>query len=563
MREATRYFGLRASATVLAAILLTVSASQGLSLVRVSGEQRIEARVDAVVGSTAEGLLPGIMKLEPLGEAALPRLREKFAAAPAGSVHQLHAALALALLGEPDEDFLVRSIALAPAKECRNILTALRPLTPSVVGKLLDHANVETQSAVRARYAITLLQLGDPRGAQAALALVPDPQYRTAFIHGFDAWHANLSELVNLLRRDLAETLRDNTGHPALRSGLCAALGTVDAESLEDRERKELVDLLRDLYTTDPDGGTHNAAGWALWKWTGERPSLEFPIGPSADRHWFISPHGLTLLEIPLDPGRFTWQKSDTGPHEIELTRIFYACDRGVPQRLFLKFLDEIAQDPDEEPLQEWNQDEFMRANTEPDHPVRRISWFDAVRFCNWLSRKEGKQACYTFEGNESKVVNGKQRNWPIWRFDRDADGYRLPTAAESEYACRAGSATQYFFGDDRDTELLLHYGWFAGNSGERVHAGGEKPPNGWGLFDVYGNLLEWCWDWQWEGSTMTQWVDPLGPPEGTLRVTRGHFFGSGHSFLKGSASRFELRPDVRILGAGFRVVCGPPSPRH
>jgi len=136
------------------------------------------------------------------------------------------------------------------------------------------------------------------------------------------------------------------------------------------------------------------------------------------------------------------------------------------------------------------------------DCPVDKVSWNDAIDFANALSKKEGLEPAY------SGVDDGV-------RWDRAANGYRLPTEAEWEYAAGAGQATLYA-GSSEPSEVA----WMAANSGERTHSVGGKQSNGWGLYDMSGNVWEWCWDWF--GAYTRSSSDPVGAPSGLYRVMRG-----------------------------------------
>ena len=127
--------------------------------------------------------------------------------------------------------------------------------------------------------------------------------------------------------------------------------------------------------------------------------------------------------------------------------------------------------------------------------------------FCNWLSRKEGRTACYERTGKKEKVNSEmREHERDVWRLVADATGYRLPTEAEWEYSCRAGTTTEFASGSDE--EMLRKYAVFQAS---RTASGGSKLPNGWGLFDMHGNVWEWCWDGYEKYDAKSPAVDPTG----------------------------------------------------
>jgi formylglycine-generating enzyme required for sulfatase activity len=181
-----------------------------------------------------------------------------------------------------------------------------------------------------------------------------------------------------------------------------------------------------------------------------------------------------------------------------------------------------------------------------PNLPVERVTWFNAISFCNRLSEIENLNPAYT--------INGQNVIW-----NREADGYRLPTEAEWEYACRAGTASAFFTGGSIATSQANYDGNRPYNNNargtfrERTSPVGSFEPNTFGLYDMHGNVGEWCWDWNTEYARGEQ-ANPIGAASGAVRVFRGGGWNHAADFLR-SARRGGLAPTNRGEYLGFRVV--------
>ncbi len=189
---------------------------------------------------------------------------------------------------------------------------------------------------------------------------------------------------------------------------------------------------------------------------------------------------------------------------------------------------------------------EFVAKVTGKDtagHPVEMVSWKDAAEFCAKLSEKEQLKPFYFRAGEKVTTLDGT--------------GYRLPTEAQWEFACRAGTTTKYWIGDQ--DEDLVQAGWFNVDSGGRTHAAGELKANPLGLFDIHGNVWEWVQDW-WEPTYYSQFqerpaLDPSGPASaGSERVIRGGGWNYEASFCRAS-SRYANDQSARYYSNGFRVA--------
>jgi formylglycine-generating enzyme required for sulfatase activity len=219
--------------------------------------------------------------------------------------------------------------------------------------------------------------------------------------------------------------------------------------------------------------------------------------------------------------------EADKRTHQVTLTKPFYVGIHEVTQEQYEKVMVQYWIEAEADPswdLHETNPSGFKG----PQNPVEQVSWEDAVEFCRKLSELPEEKAA-------GRV-------------------YRLPTEAQWEYACRAGTTTEYSFGND--AESLGDYAWYESNSGEHTHPVGEKRANPWGLYDMHGNVWEWCSDWYGEYPEGPV-TDPVGASSGSFRVFRGGSWDFTAESCR-SACRCGYVPSSRIDFNGFRVTCVP-----
>ncbi len=197
------------------------------------------------------------------------------------------------------------------------------------------------------------------------------------------------------------------------------------------------------------------------------------------------------------------------------------------------------------------------------NYPVYDVNWYDAVLYCNALTKAKGSSdTVYSYRSISGTPGNDCELSG--LSIDLSKQGYRLPTEAEWEYACRAGTTTDYYWGDDTTEAAVKQYAWYeknardsywtaphAANNGTQPVA--QKLPNAYGLYDMSGNVWEWCKDWDGDYSSGSA-TNPTGPSSGSYRVNRGGSWYSIALYLR-SAGRIGNYPDRESSYGGFRVV--------
>jgi formylglycine-generating enzyme required for sulfatase activity len=406
----------------------------------------------------------------------------------------------------------------------------------------------------RAGAAIALLRLGLREDVFGALRVGKDPESLTQFVHRCRERGVTTVELLDCLH--LADALRqtksgeDRSIEDRVLFGLLLALGEFQLDDMHESERAKLVLQLVDWYANDPSSAIHGATGWLLRHWgltEQARTVDQTPVAYEEDREWFtleiklsanqpgstseIQPtqQPLYMTFVVFGAGEYTFGSEETEPgrlkneirHIAKITRPFAILDREITR---------AECTASGLPLS------GGRSDPTPDHPAGGPNWFDAVNFCHWLTTKCG--------------LSDEHADQRLDIADNDPRGFRLPSEHEWEIACRAGMRTTYCMGSD--VQLLNHYAWLMTNTD-----GGQLPrtvrPNARGLFDLHGNVWEWCSDW-YAAYPTTLPLDPNGPADGDLRVNRGGSWGNNSTDCR-SAYRGGDEPANRVAITGFRLA--------
>ncbi|MGO9597513.1 MAG: SUMF1/EgtB/PvdO family nonheme iron enzyme [Isosphaeraceae bacterium] len=430
-----------------------------------------------------------------------------------------------------------------------------------------DSEMVKDRLAERqARAAVALLRMGRAEEFLPLLRHSADPRLRSFIVNWLNPLGADPKRIAAELDRiDPSAKPTPAQGqqlmdailfHPetSQRRALILALGTYGTEGLSSGEREPLTNKLLDLYRNDPDSGIHGAAEWTLRQWQ-QQAKLEATGGKLrkldnwGDRRWFMNSEGQTFAVIE-GPVEFRMGSPPKEPDRFDFETLHR---RSIPRR-FAIATKEVT-------VEEYQ--EFVKANPRVDHanndryspdpkgPMNGVEWFHAAAYCNWLSSQEKLPECYLPNERGEYASGMKLKSDALER-----KGYRLPTEAEWEYACRAGAETSRFYGSS--LELLRHYAWFLTNSEDHAWSCGSVLPNELGLFDMLGNLYEWCQelalDLQPDGRGYI--IDNIHPYlyilDNSPRICRGGPFNSHPSSVR-SAFRGFFAPAYRGTNFGFR----------
>ena len=434
---------------------------------------------------------------------------------------------------------------------------------PSPEATEVDDQDVERKKDVlaerQARAAVALIRLGKAKEVWPLIRHSADPRLRSFLVNwlrplGVDP--RTLAAELDRLDPDCKPTPAQGQQvmdailfHPqtSMRRALILALGRYSQERLLPKEREALIARLLGLYKTDPDAGIHGATEWTLRQW-GQQESLKeldaelMKVKEWGDRRWFVNGQGQTFTVIN-GPIEFDMGSPPTEPERLEserlhkrvIPRCFAIATKEVTVKQYQDFLE---QNPKIERL------EIDKYSPEPTGPMNGMTWYEAAAYCNWLSEKEEipkNQWCY-LPNERWEYPDGMMIPADVLQ----RQGYRLPTDAEWEYACRAGTMTSRYYGPSID--LLGLYAWYLTNSQDHAWPGGSLLPNDLGLFDMLGNVLEWCQDR----------YERYGPGDkGSItkkphRLLRGGSFNDPPSSVRSAGRLWDL-PSDRVTNGGFR----------
>ncbi len=477
---------------------------------------------------------------------------------------------------------------------------ALPVVTSEIDRKLPPDAKDDDKEKLAKRQAngaVALLRMNKPAQVWPLLKHSPDPRARSYLIHRLASLGADAGAIIQRL---------DEEPDVTIRRALVLSLGEYGEKEFSPEARRAVLPKLQDMYRTATDPGLHAAAEWLLRQWQqeawwkqvndewaknkGQREkrleSIQQLLTKDKEKaplQWYVNGQGQTMVVIP-GPVEFVMGSPPTekgrdpveSRHNRRIGRTFAVAAKSVTLEQYRKF----------DPRYRIGGIELYARTA--DSPVIATNWFEAVAYCNWLSKEEGlseSEWCYepvhdpktmpALAGSSVGLLAGSlgslaatcglfpSRTDPEYKEGMklapnylQRKGYRLPTEAEMEYANRAGAVTSRCFGETED--LLPKYAWYLKNSQDKTGPVGSLKPNDFGLFDMHGNVWNWCqesyknYPKTKNGEAIEDKKDALSivPTEG--RVLRGGSFTTLASLVR-SAKRTDGVPTTQDFAVGFR----------
>jgi formylglycine-generating enzyme required for sulfatase activity len=450
------------------------------------------------------------------------------------------------------------------------LYSGLEPYREQVVERLRRELDVKPTAATlearealakrQAMAAIILLRLKDEESVWQLFKHSPHPELRSQLISRLALYDIDAKVIIRRLYEE------EEVG---IRRALIISLAEFSELQLPNEVRTPLIEKLLGWFRDDPDPGIHAAVDWLLrhesegpaprrlnWCQRGELQAIEDTfkgVEPDGKRGWYINGQGQTMV-LFTGPIQFYLGSPEDEPtrfgnetkHLRKINRSFAIASKAVTveqYRLFSKG----QTDPQ---MQIYNEEYSPSA----DCSINGVSWFDAAKYCNWLSKQEGipeSEWCYPAD---AEIKDG-MTPFPDYL---SRLGYRLATEAEWEYACRAGSEESRYYGSS--LELLPRYALFKDNAGDRMWPVGQIRPNDFGLFDMHGN----AWTWVQNGGyfyfdpgtevTEKEDIEDVRPLLLAGRVLRGGSYDDRPLYVR-SAYRYILNPNNRENAVGLRVA--------
>lgn len=464
-----------------------------------------------------------------------------------------------------DADKLFDLLAVANDKQFDPIFTKLADCREQAIE--LGHAELakapaqnanengkEALAIRQANSAVMLLRMNAPEKVWPLLKHSPDPRVRSYIIHWLSPRGGEPKTITAGYAQETDVTIK---------RALLQCLGEFGKSQFPESDRASLTETLLTVYRKAPDAGLHGATEWLLRQWGhGEKiAAMDKQLQQTEDeliadkdekRQWYVNGHGQTFVIIDAEQFQMGSPETEAGRdprevlHQRERSRRFAISTKEVTKAQWWKF----AKSAEVWPV---DHEQLTRQIRMDDSPMLATTWYEAAQYCNWLSEQEGvpeEQWCYE--------VNAKMEFGPGMKAKEnflELRGYRLPTEAEWEFACRAGANTSRYYGQS-DT-LLPEYAWYQANGDNHVWPVASLKPNDFGLFDMHGNASEWCYDVYRDYPSVFKEAVADTPTTDAVsgnayRVLRGGAFPYPPSDLR-SARRYVLLPDVRLNYFGFR----------